>query len=231
MRKIFIDIETIPGENKIEEDKISAPANYKDPVKIAAYIEEKVGELYLKQSLDPLLGEILCIGIAIDDNPVDVIMKGTTKDNILALRDYLKNAMPDKELIIAEWIGHNIAKFDVPFIGLNILKYVKEFAHLFPTNSKDRSIVDLADLCSFGVYGQYVSFDKACKFFLNDSPKHELDGSKVYQYYLEGRLQEIAEYCADDVEYSRRLYNVAHPNANRNIKDSQNEEVSSDINL
>jgi len=206
MRKIYLDIETIPGDNKVELDKIQAPSNYKDPDKIAAYKEEKAIELYLKQSLDPLQGQIACIGFAIDNKEEIVIMDSNEAVMMETFVGHLLNNMEKRELEIAEWIGYNIAKFDMPFIVFRILKYLPQLAYLFPNTSKDRSIIDLMDVCTFGVYGNYVSFDKACKFFLNESPKGSLDGSKVFEYYNSGRLQEIAEYCKNDVKYSRFLY-------------------------
>ena len=40
------------------------------------------------------------------------------------------------------------------------------------------------------------------------SPKIEMDGSKVYDYYKAGRLDEIHKYCKGDVETVRKVYHL-----------------------
>jgi predicted PolB exonuclease-like 3'-5' exonuclease len=51
----------------------------------------------------------------------------------------------------------------------------------------------------------YVSLDNLC-FSLGIATKGDLDGSRVWDYVQDGRWQEVAEYCADDVERARLIY-------------------------
>ena len=39
-----------------------------------------------------------------------------------------------------------------------------------------------------------------------ESPKGDLDGSKVYDYYQDGRLEEVYRYCMEDVRTTRAIY-------------------------
>ena len=36
---------------------------------------------------------------------------------------------------------------------------------------------------------------------------HKMDGSMVHDEYLKGNIKEIAEYCCEDVETLRKIYN------------------------
>jgi predicted PolB exonuclease-like 3'-5' exonuclease len=45
-----------------------------------------------------------------------------------------------------------------------------------------------------------------CEIFGVKSPKEGLDGSRVGEYFAEGRLEEIAEYCLADCRATGELY-------------------------
>ena len=66
MRKpaIIVDIETIAHPRAPEwQEPIEAPANYKDPDKIAEYIATKSAEQDKKNATNPWLCKIIAIGI------------------------------------------------------------------------------------------------------------------------------------------------------------------------
>jgi hypothetical protein len=49
--------------------------------------------------------------------------------------------------------------------------------------------------------------DKVLKFFGMEG-KGEIEGSNVYDHFLAGKYQEIADYCKKDVEDVRRLHKL-----------------------
>jgi predicted PolB exonuclease-like 3'-5' exonuclease len=51
-----------------------------------------------------------------------------------------------------------------------------------------------------------VSLDKLCKAFGIETPKGGIDGSKVWDYVKAGKIDEVAAYCARDVEATRKVY-------------------------
>ena len=53
--------------------------------------------------------------------------------------------------------------------------------------------------------GNRVSLDKLCKA-LGLPGKGEIDGSKVWDYVRDGRIAEVADYCADDVRKVWAVY-------------------------
>ena len=78
MKRLFFDIETLANPENcalMPEPVVDAPANYKDPEKITAYVAEKTAAAKAaaleKAALDPDYGKILSIGLyAFSDDPV-----------------------------------------------------------------------------------------------------------------------------------------------------------------
>jgi predicted PolB exonuclease-like 3'-5' exonuclease len=72
--------------------------------------------------------------------------------------------------------------------------------------------IDLIDELTFynpTYYGatKRFNFDFYARAFGLDSPKSEgIDGSKVKEYYNEGKVLEIAEYCLRDVSTTWELF-------------------------
>jgi hypothetical protein len=225
---IYFDIETIPAQDPaaielikadIEKQKllVKAPSNYKDEEKIAAYVKAEVEKLeaefdatYRKTSFDGGLGEICCIGYAIDDNDARSIY-GDTEFNILnkfyrSLQEHYNPSSQQRP----KFIGHNIVNFDLRFIFQRSVMVGVRPPMMIPFNAKpwDESIFDT--MTAWAGHGNRVSLDKLCKIF-NIPQKgseigEEMDGSKVWDFYQDGRIEEIAIYCEGDVERTRQAY-------------------------
>ena len=123
--KIYIDIETIPTQNDELKsyvcENLKAPGNYKNEESIAKWLEENKGDAVNKTSLDGAFGEIVSIGVAInDEDPVvfycdDWQAPNREVDILTRFNDYLReHASKSKE--VPQFIGHNITKFDDRFI-------------------------------------------------------------------------------------------------------------------
>ena len=71
--KIYIDIETIPTQNADFQayvtETLKPPANYKSEDTIAKWFEQNKGEAVAKTALDGTFGEVVVIGVAINDEP------------------------------------------------------------------------------------------------------------------------------------------------------------------
>ena len=225
---IYFDIETIPAQDPvaielikadIEKQKLSvkAPSNYKDQEKIDAYIKAEVEKLdaefdatYRKTSFDGGLGEICCIGYAIDDRP-PVSIYGVSEAFILnkfyqAIMDEYNPSSQQRP----KFIGHNIVSFDLRFLfQRSVMNNIKP-PMMIPFSAKpwDESIFDT--MTAWAGHGNRVSLDKLCKIFnipLKGSEiGEEIDGSKVWDFYQAGRIADIARYCEGDVDRTRQAY-------------------------
>ena len=84
MNDIYLDIETIPSQSPdyLEEvrSNITAPAQYKKPESIAAWIAENgdaaAAEIVSKTSFDPALGHICSLSWALGDGDVQTASIG-----------------------------------------------------------------------------------------------------------------------------------------------------------
>jgi len=225
---IYFDIETIPAQDPvaiavikadIEKQKllVKAPSNYKDEEKIAAYVKAEVEKLdaefdatYRKTSFDGGLGEICCIGYAIDDYPPISIHSHSERDILDIFFLSIKNSYNPSSQQRPVFIGHNIVSFDLRFLFQRAVMNNIKPPMMIPFNAKpwDESIFDT--MTAWAGHGNRVSLDKLCKIF-NIPQKgseigEEMDGSKVWDFYQAGRIEEIATYCEGDVERTRQAY-------------------------
>lgn len=221
---IYFDIETIPAQDEsaiemiwtdIDQQKqaVKAPSNYKDQEKIDAYIlaeqkrlDDEFDATYRKTSFDGGLGEICCIGFAIDDRE-PIVLYGKFEHELIAMfyaiiaNEY--NANSDQRPV---FIGHNVINFDLRFLFQRSVMCNVKPPIFIPFNAKpwDSNVYDT--MTAWAGFGNRVSLDKLCKIFELEDSGNELDGAKVWDYYKDGRIAEIAEYCKQDVVQTRQAY-------------------------
>lgn len=100
-------------------------------------------------------------------------------------------------------IGHATKRFDIPFICRRMVINRVELPDFFKfTNKKPWEIkhLDTSEIWSFGAYQEkYSPFEFITAALDVESPKTEMDGSMVKQYFHTGRTEEICKYCENDV--------------------------------
>jgi len=216
---LYLDIETIPSQDiKPDPDMVEPPGNYKNPDTIKAYQEAKADEVYRKLSLNPLWAQVIVISAAYGDEDI-VVTYGEDEQSIFNEFDkYLSSLslspQSTKDLIKQSpdtWtiVGYNIREFDAPILFLRAKKYgCKNIERLLRDLSRyDRRIEDVMQMALPTMGKQYLKMDELCKFFGIEG-KGDIDGSMVYDYYLEGKIKDIADYCSKDVQRTRELYNI-----------------------
>jgi len=211
---IYLDIETLPSTNdqvvELIKSQVKAPKNYKDPKKIADYIEESVDEKVRKTALSGLFGQVLCVGYAINEDPVQVLyadgkLHGEAQILVALRRVCCDGSVKQSDFCRTKLIGHNIKDFDIPFLSQRMM--INGMAPLFRHGTKlwDMPVDDTMTMFACGKREMY-SLKNICAAFNIESPKSDMDGSKVYDYWLDGKHEEIAQYCAHDVEATRAVY-------------------------
>jgi len=199
MSIVYLDIETIPGEKKPTIDDISCPCNIKKPDSIKKWFDEnaasEIEKLWRKQSLAAEQGRIICIGIGIDNE------KPFTVDSVA---EFYKATPKTIDL----FVGHNIRAFDAPWIFKHSIRHgVKPHANQqFAFNKFRGNIADTMEMWACEVYGSRTKLDTIAKFLGVGQKTEGIDGSKVFDYWLDGRIEEIESYCCDDVALTREVY-------------------------
>lgn len=106
--------------------------------------------------------------------------------------------------------GFNILGFDLPMIALRAMHHgipIPPILRTFwvkPWDMTDR-FLDLMQVMKI-TGTRYYNLADMCILLGIPTPKSDMDGSQVQQFYNEGRLEEIQQYCSKDVEASYLLH-------------------------
>jgi len=98
-------------------------------------------------------------------------------------------------------VGHNIKGFDMPYlIKRSIIKRVEipQQLHLQKLKPWENCLVDTNEIWKFGGWNG-ASLSMICDLLEIPSPKENMYGGEVSEAYYAGRLEEIKDYCEDDV--------------------------------
>jgi len=199
LKKIVLDIETLPASGK----DVAMIKEFYEEMKTKKK-ERKSGplidfETFLRNtSFQGEFGRIFCIGYALNDEPTESL-DGDEKEVLRGFWDIAKDC--------SLFIGHNIMDFDLRFIyKRSIIQGVQPSRNLSFARYRSEPIFDtMREWEKWGAQG--VSLHKLSLALGISSPKEEgIDGSKVYDYFLAGKGDEIIEYCKRDVEATREVY-------------------------
>jgi len=132
---------------------------------------------------------------------------GNEHDEKSLLLEFL-SFMKDFNLDADELVGHNLVAFDLPYIFQRCLVH-RIPAQPFVTNGElsVRRIFDTMHHWWLGNRRGRVSLDDlAWALGIESSKTAEVEGSKVFDLYQEGKLQQIREYNLNDVRLTRKIY-------------------------
>ena len=132
---------------------------------------------------------------------------GNEESEKKALTDFL-TFMKSFDPEIDELVGHNIVGFDLPFIFQRCLVHcisARPFVNLADYNV--RGVFDTMRQWWLGDRRSRVSLDDiAWALGIESSKTADVEGSKVFDLYQQGRLAEIREYNLNDVRVTRKIY-------------------------
>jgi 3'-5' exonuclease len=199
-RKVFLDCETIP------------------PDKTAPLLRDRIQgcseEEFRKLALDPEYGRLLCIGLIIEEDN-QIIHRGTLGrdktsmlfhlDEARILRAFwklIKGFDPYKDLLI----GFNILDFDLHWVYMkSVIHKVKPSIDIPFARFRNRPVYDV--MWEFEHWRRKISLDELAKILdMVSSKQSGIDGSCIFDLFIQGRHQEIADYCMRDVELTRAIY-------------------------
>lgn len=205
--RLFLDIETIPDQSAGAQERaaarIQAPANYKKPEAIQGYIDAKAEEAWLRTSLSGWYGQVVVVGWAVDDEPVQVLSGLEERVLLTKLWAELGKRIGNNPI----FVGHAIADFDLPFLyQRSLITEALPTLDLSPTwSAYSHDIFDT----SYQFTGQAkggIRLSELAELLGMPDAKNGMDGSQVWPLVQAGRLEEVAAYCAGDVETVRQIY-------------------------
>jgi DNA polymerase elongation subunit (family B) len=219
-KRYFIDIETIPPDEKVREqiavELMRHCAENYQAGPTSALAPEKIEEEFRKLALSGELGRVLAIGVIVEkDNEIlhrgiigrDRATRLFHLDEARTLNSFwrlLSDFNTERDLII----GHNVFDFDLSFLyKRSIIHRVRPPVRLSFARYHSRPIYDT--MCEWNQWSfkGRVSLDRLAKALGLESSKGQgIDGSRVYDYFCAGCHEEIADYCMRDVELVRAIY-------------------------
>lgn len=187
---IYVDLETLPGG---EEIKPVIQEQYdRQPGRTASF-----EDYYRSTALNANFGRIFCIGYALNDEPAQTLV-GNEAEQLTKFWEIAREA----DL----FVGHAILNFDLPFlIKRSVILNVQPSRKFNITKNGMDNVFDTKKVWDIGA-GPAISLDVFAKIFNLPTSKIGIDGSRVYDFWLEGRYDEITRYCARDVELTRAIY-------------------------
>jgi len=195
MIKLFLDIETLPCDENLKETVIQI-------------LKKKNGnatrdpeQLFLETGFDGTFGRICCIGyIKETDSEIEKgVLKGDETDILAKFWEIAQD--------VHLFIGHNILEFDLPFIyQRSVINNVKPTQNLNFAKYRSNPIYDTMKEWSKWAYNAGPRLDTLAKVLNLPTSKDTMDGSQVYPYFQDGKIDEICAYCMKDVVLTRQVY-------------------------
>jgi len=210
----FIDIETAGSYSTLSECRDKDPHLADLWIKRCKWLQKNLdagessdpNDLWeIKSSLHPEFGKIICVTFGVFSNDLSLeritSFYGDDEKDILEKTNKVLTNSRAKGFKIA---GQNIKNFDIPYIGKRmIINNITPDPIIQTWNKKpwETSFVDLAEIFSFGAWGQtFSSLDLISHVLGVPTSKDNLDGSKVHDFYwVKKEIEEIKKYCESDV--------------------------------
>lgn len=214
MTYIYLDIETIGAQTDEEKARVAAtvkvPGNIKKAESIAAWEKDikpqAVEEAIEKSSFNGAVGHICCIGWAVDGGePISVSAqyeKNHSEKEMMERFFRLTTELGYRDPVI---VGHYVAGFDIRFITQRAIVLGVRLPVWWPRDPKPWSNEVLDTMTAWAGSKDTISLDNLC-LALGLEGKGEIDGSMIGKMFAEGRHEEIATYCRQDVERVRKVH-------------------------
>lgn len=172
---------------------------------------EAAEQAWRSTALNGSKGELAVIGYAINGEPAYTFQRADlhASSEIDLLGEFFscmakEISRHNSHKTAVRLVGHNIEAFDMrflfqravirqvrPTLNLNMSRYSDNLFDTMTTWAGHQGRISLAGLCeALGI----------------PSPKDDIDGSKVWDYIQAGRIDEVAAYCAKDVQATREAF-------------------------
>lgn len=216
MTYLYLDIETIPAQTQSAKDHIAAtvkpPAQMKKAETIAAWEkdgkEQAVIDAVEKTSFDGGLGHVCCIGWSVGKEKTDCsflrILNEANERCIIHDFFHSANASVSQYGDVTV-VGHYISGFDIRFLTQRAIVLGVKLPGWWPHDAKPWGNEIFDTMVKWAGAKGTISLDNLC-FALGIEGKGDFDGSMVAKMFADGKHENIAQYCREDVERVRQVH-------------------------
>jgi 3'-5' exonuclease len=228
----FIDIETTPAFRSLSLAEARTQQLFKKKFfrEIAERVEKLASETpYTPRGLEILRSEVEQqmyldkAGLLAEFNRIVCVSVGawivkspTVPESYLYIKSYtgeerdILSTLSESVFSKADTLCAHFGKgFDFPVLARKYLINRLPVPRLLDTKGMkpwEIPLVDTQELWKFGDLRHSCSLDLLAHLFGIPSPKQNMDGSQVAEYFYAGRIKEIAEYCEADVRTLASVY-------------------------
>ena len=211
---IFIDIETIPdqrdGALELAKARVKVPANYKDVKKIASYIDEHAEEERRRTALNGGYGEIFCVSLAAQDEPVVTVERfdpwdaeGSERSVLERLNNLVPALLHNRR---PRYIGHCV-EFDLRFLFHRYVVHGIRPAFALPYNEPSWRDAYFCTMFAWAGTRGSVKLKELSAILGIEQGANDIDGSEVWAAVQAGREDDVIAHCEADVRRVREVYN------------------------
>jgi hypothetical protein len=196
-----LDIETRPNPELMADaefwadvaEKLTPPANYRDPLKIEEWRLEQVTKQRDQAALKPWLGMIACIGIADVDSDSQPMAYVNHELNLTGERQILLHFL-NRVPAYSKFLGWGIRGFDIPWLIARTSFHRLGSPGLIPRPRDWNRTLDLLDMV--GGEGKLDDWS-----YLFSGVRKEVDGPAL----LKLSIDDLAAHCAHDVMTTKTI--------------------------
>ncbi len=201
---LFLDIETVSQYATYDElpERLKEFWDHKAP-KIRVNDTDTPEIVYERAGIYSEFGKIICISVGFIHNDKLRIKSFSGHDEAQLLREFaamLENKFNKPGTLLC---AHNGKEFDFPYIARRMLIHGISLPYLLNIAGKkpwEVPFLDTMELWKFGDYKNYTSLALLTAIFDIPSPKDDINGSQVGEYYwFRNELPRIVIYCQKDV--------------------------------
>lgn len=219
MTRVFMDIETLPPDEERLKSldpkrvrRLLKKRGKQDDDDCEGCTEEEVRSL----SLHAEYGRVLSIAVIVEQDDGSILHRGVLGRD----RETRLFHCDEPRVLRAFWalmatfdvsrdviVGHNVF-WDVKFLRKrSLVNRIRPTIHLSFARYRCQPIYDTQQEWCTWDYGQYIKLDDLADVLGVGFGKTEgMDGARVYDEYLAGNHEKIAEYNLRDVELVRAIY-------------------------
>ncbi len=208
---LFLDIETVPQHPSYDklDDRMKLLWD-KKALKISQNDEEKPDLIYNRAGIYSEFGKIICISAGyFHENSFRLTAYGghDEKEILISFSKLLNSFSKRSGAVLC---AHNGKEFDFPYICRRLLINGLPIPQIIDSSGKkpwETSFIDTMEMWRFGDYKNYTSLELLTAVFDIPTPKDEIDGSMVCDYYWNrNEIDTIIKYCRKDVLAIAQLY-------------------------
>lgn len=209
---LFLDIETVSQYKDYDELPDRFKQIWTKKSQIVAKDADPEKNYFDKSAIYAEYGKVIVIGIGLihkQNGEAKLRIKAFASDDEYQLLSDFVQFLADNKFI-KRLCAHNGKEFDFPYLCRRMLvNKIKLPPILNISNLKPWDIphLDTLEMWKFGDWKNYTSLETLATVFDIPTSKNDIDGSLVNKYYYENQaLNQIADYCKNDVLVLVQLY-------------------------